>query len=105
GETMSWSSLKNTYLTFKNSFTNKYGEPWMFEEEFKYPYEDGDGLEMSNLANGRGQYWASFKTTQNEELGYVDLNLNASYGRGWLEIEFKDGYNMILKETEMVDAL
>lgn len=105
GETMSWSSLKNIYLTFKNSFTKKYGEPWMLEEKFKYPYEDGDGYEISSLANGRGQYWASFNTISNEELGYIDLTLCASYGMGWLSIDFKDGYNMILKDNEMSDAL
>lgn len=105
GDTRSWWSLKNTYHTYKEGFTKKYGAPWMCEENFEYPYEDGDGLELRNIEKGKATYYTSFHNIETTGLGYIDLVLNASHGEGWLSIDFKDGYNMLLNEEEMTNSL
>lgn len=104
-ESSSWSLIRNTYYTFKKRFESKYGESWMSEEKFEYPYEDGDGFELSCIERGKGSYYSSFNNTEKIGLGYIDIMINASYNQGWISIDFKDGQNMILNESEMSDSL
>lgn len=104
-ESSSWSLIRNSYYSFKNRFENKYGEPWMSEEKFEYPYEDGDGLELRSIERGKASYYSSFSNTEEIGIGYIDMIINASYNQGWISIDFKDGQNLILNESEMSDSL
>ncbi len=104
-ESRSWSLIRDTYHSFKNRFESKYGEPWMSEEKFEYPYEDGDGLELRSIERGKASYYSSFNNTEEIGLGYIDMTINASYGQGWISIDFKDGQNLLLNESEMSDTL
>ena len=104
-ETSSWSLIRNTYYSFKNRFESKYGEPWMSEEKFEYPYEDGDGLELRSIERGKASYYSSFNNTEEIGIGFIDMKINASYNQGWISIDFKDGQNLILNESEMSDSL
>lgn len=104
-ESRSWSILKNTYYKFKNLFNNKYGKPWKEEESFEYPYKDGDGLELSSIRDGKGTYYTSFNSTETMGLGFIDIHINASYLQGWISIDFTDGINMLLNESELSNDL
>jgi hypothetical protein len=56
----SWYSLKNEYLEFLDLLTKKYGEPKSKYDFFTNPYYEGDGYEMSAVANDKcnfASYW------------------------------------------------
>lgn len=44
----SWNILKAKYIYYKDIFTEKYGKS-AFYELFSYPYDEGDGFEMTAL--------------------------------------------------------
>lgn len=56
----SWYSLKAEYLEFLDLLTKKYGEPKSKYNSFSKPYYEGDGFEMSAVANDKcnfASYW------------------------------------------------
>lgn len=55
-----WNSLKSEYLEFLDLLTKKYGEPKSKYDFFTSPYYEGDGYEMSAVANDKcnfASYW------------------------------------------------
>ena len=53
-----WYDLKNCYNGMLDSYTDKYGEPKDDYKVFSSPYYDGDGYEMSAVANEKCIYAA-----------------------------------------------
>lgn len=107
GESKSWSIVKNTYFSFKNRFESKYGEPWASEEKFEYPYEDGCGYELTCFARNKATFTTSFNNTYEIGIGFIDISIMSStYGSsGWVAIDFRDGQNMLLNESELSSSL
>ena len=58
-ESSSWSSIKNKYEEYKSSLTEKYTKPQSIEE-FKDPYYEGDGYEMTALKTNKCTYISRF---------------------------------------------
>jgi len=81
-EKSSWYSLKNEYMSFKESYTKKYGKPKSYEF-FSSPYDEGDGyelqavrLEKCNYSSfyelGQGTIWLTIGSDENVEVHYED---------------------------------
>ena len=90
----SWSTLKSTYNDYKSSLTTKYGKGESIEY-FSYPYEAGDGYEMSALRLDKCTYITKFTTAKG------DIMLLIGYREeGNVVLYYMDKANGISKEAE-----
>jgi hypothetical protein len=76
-EENNWYNLKNTYQKFYDLFLKKYGEPSSSYSSFSYPYEEGDGYEMTAVAVEKCTYsafwnevWINISKFKQVELNY-----------------------------------
>jgi hypothetical protein len=67
-EDISWGTIKSKYEKFVNVFVEKYGEPVTSAERFISPYYEGDGYEMTGLANEKVEYFSIWMDVQNMNL-------------------------------------
>lgn len=90
----SWQALKDEYLSLKEAYTQKYGEPESYEL-FMSPYEEGDGNEMDAVYKGKCGY-ASFYTL---DKGNVVLGI---YNDGCVFVVYEDAitYKVCRDEVE-----
>ena len=90
----SWQALKGEYLSLKEAYTQKYGEPESYEF-FMSPYEEGDGNEMDAVCKGKCGY-ASFYTL---DKGNVVLGI---YNDGCVFVVYEDAitYKVCRDEVE-----
>ena len=59
-EYSSWYSIKSDFESLKSSFISKYGTPSGDYHFFSYPYEEGDGYEMTAIRADKCTYAAFF---------------------------------------------
>ncbi len=98
----SWSLLKQSYLTYKRLFTEKYGSMCLEEEEFRLPYEDGGGSELSAIKDGYGKYKTIFATND----GYISIEIcSIIYNQGQILITYQDKQNSDLLSAEQMSDL
>jgi len=98
----SWSLLKQSYLKYKQLFTEKYGSARLEEEKFRFPYEDGDGSELSAIKNGDGKYKTIFVTKN----GYISIEIcSILYSTGQILITYEDKQNSDLLSAEQMSDL
>lgn len=86
-EFYSWYSLKSKYENLKNSFENKYGIVDNDYHFFEYPYEDGDGYEMSAVKMDKCYYAAFWHLSY----GSICVNINKFSS---VRITYEDTKNM-----------
>lgn len=62
-----WENLYDDYSNIFEAFMNKYGEPDYIEAKFEYPFESGDGYEMTAVVSEKCKYYAAWiKKYQND---------------------------------------
>lgn len=91
-EKISWHSLKNEYESFKDLYTKKYGTPNAYEF-FSYPYEEGDGHELTALKLEKCTYSSYFMTNQ----GVVALHIDSQKN---IKVEYEDKINVDIWQAE-----
>lgn len=91
-ERISWRSLKNEYDGFKDLYTKKYGTPDSYEF-FDYPYEEGDGHELTALELEKCTYSSYFTTNQ----GLVQLIISSKKN---IRVAYEDKINGDIWESE-----
>ena len=75
-----WWGLKVDYNNFKDKLIKKYGKPKDCYEYFTTPYEEGDGYEITALANEHATYLSVFETENGEiELFITDDRVHIAY--------------------------
>lgn len=67
--TNSWHAIKGQYNNFAKIFSDKYGEPDSNLEDFLYPYEEGDGSEMTAIAIEKCIYASYWMSRDNASVG------------------------------------
>lgn len=83
-----WWNIKNEYGRFKAMFSKKYGQPASYEY-FSYPYEEGDGYELTAFSAGKASYVSFFET----EKGSITLRID-DFGDGTqLCVHYEDKQN------------
>lgn len=93
----SWSSLRKLYDTYKRRLTNKFGEPDSVTESFDEYYEEGSGLEIMGIENGKNVFYCEFLTKE----GVISINIEAYDGVGSVIVRFFDKINYLLNEQEI----
>ena len=93
----SWSSLKSSYLEYKELYTQKYGKPESSFEFFKDPYYEGDGYELQALRNEKCHYFTMYEL----EGGVVAVQLMSS---GCLQLGYEDNINGVLRNAEKTSS-
>lgn len=75
-----WESLKNEYLKYKDFLTSKY-DFLNCIEEFEYPYEEGDGYEVTAVSLDKCSYMSYFHTDNGTIMLKIsnDMTLNIAY--------------------------
>lgn len=68
----SWYEIKNEYREMKALLNEKYGTPDNEYEFFKSPYYEGDGYELSAIANDKG-YYSTFWFNRNNTSIAVEI--------------------------------
>ena len=96
-EQISWRSLKNEYDSFKDLYTKKYGNPNAYEF-FDYPYEEGDGHELTALELEKCTYSSYFTTNQ----GVVVLKIDSQKN---IKVEYEDKINCDIWEAEKEQSI
>jgi hypothetical protein len=91
-ERVSWSSLKSDYSSFKESYTEKYGVPQVYEY-FTSPYYEGDGYELQALKLEKCTYASIFKTS----LGGILLEITDDK---CVQVSYEDAINVEIKSKE-----
>jgi hypothetical protein len=71
-----WYSLKSTYIKFYELFLKKYGEPTSSYSSFSSPYEEGDGYEMTAVAEEKCNYTAFWDLVYMSISKYNQLEIN-----------------------------
>lgn len=88
-----WQTIKNAYNSLVSQYITKYGTPYNVEESFDYPYEEGDGHEMTALKLNKCNYLTTFKIDNGNII--IKLTEDAS-----IEIIYRDSENTTLGEIE-----
>lgn len=96
-EQISWRSLKSEYNTFKDLYTKKYGAPNDYEF-FDYPYEEGDGHELTALELEKCTYSSYFTTHQ----GFVVLDISTQKN---IKVSYEDKINCEIWEAEKEESI
>lgn len=96
-EQISWRSLKNEYEGFKDLYTKKYGDPNDIEF-FDYPYEEGDGHELTALEMELCTYSSYFTTNQ----GTVVLSISSQKN---VKVDYEDKINSEVWEAEKEESI
>lgn len=91
-EKTSWYSLKNEYLSFKESYTAKYGSPTSYEY-FRSPYEEGDGYELTALSVDKCSYISFYEIPE----GFISLEINKDK---CVQVTYEDAINTAIKNRE-----
>ena len=91
-EKSSWYSLKSEYLTFKESYTSKYGKPSSYEY-FRDPYDEGDGYEMQAVRLEKCTYRSFFKLS----MGDVCLEISDDE---CVQVHYQDKINSAILDKE-----
>ncbi len=89
---VSWDSLKGEYKNFKESYTEKYGEPKSYEF-FKDPYYEGDGYELQALRLEKCRYVSFFDTP----VGGIILEIGSTES---VLVQYEDAINVSIKNEE-----
>lgn len=88
----SWYSLRSDYITFKDALSKKYIKPIKQLETFEYPFELGDGHEITAVKADKCSYISQFKIFTGDI--YVAIS---KFCR--LTITYDDYLNMKIYET------
>ena len=96
-ERTTWSALKSEYNTFKESYTNKYGQPESFEY-FSKPYYEGDDYELQALRLKKCTYSSYYNTP----LGYISLQIHKDQ---YIRVTYEDAINVKIKNDEKENAI
>lgn len=88
-----WQTIKNAYKNMVEQYITKYGTPYDVDESFDYPYEEGDGHEMTALRLNKCNYRTTFKLDKGSIV--IKLTEKAS-----IQIIYRDSENAMLGETE-----
>lgn len=91
-ERSSWYSLKDDYISFKESYTKKYGKPRAYEF-FSSPYDEGDGYELQAVRLEKCTY-SSYYTI---EEGSICLTIGSDEN---VEVHYEDKITSEIKERE-----
>ncbi len=101
-EQNSWYSLKSRYNDFKNSLTQKYGDPENDYHFFSSPYYEGDGFEFQALRKDKCSYAAFFDT----QTGYISIEIESKeYDSGRVSIAYEDKANTKLKKEDQQQSI
>ena len=71
-----WYDLKLTYTKFYDFFLKKYGEPNSSYSSFSSPYEEGDGYEMTAVAEEKCNYTAFWDLVYMSISKYNQIEIN-----------------------------
>ena len=91
-EKTSWYALKNEYLSYKESYTEKYGTPTSYEY-FRSPYEEGDGYELTALGVDKCSYISFYEIPE----GFISLEINKDK---CVQVTYEDAINTATKRRE-----
>jgi outer membrane protein assembly factor BamA len=91
-EKTSWYSLKSEYESFKESYTEKYGNPESYEF-FSNPYYEGDGYELQALTSEKCRFVSYYQTDK----GYITVEVHRSQ---CLLVSYEDAINVTIKIQE-----
>lgn len=97
-----WASLENDYENIKNGLTIKYGKPTTVKEEFRTPYEEGDGDAYTAFKGGYVDWWSSFSI----KTGTINLYIREqTYPTMTVIINYCDKLNYEKSLQELADEL
>lgn len=68
-EYKTWHGLKGSFTDHYNLLVSKYGEPKVSLTDFDYPYEEGDGYEISAVKLEKCRYAAYWESINNTNIG------------------------------------
>jgi hypothetical protein len=91
-EQESWYMLKKEYFQYKQILVDKYGKPDEYEY-FEYPYQDGDGEELTALHNNKCSFQSFFKTDK----GYITITIKST---DYILLDFEDNIGAELATNE-----
>ena len=96
-EKNSWYLIKNDYNELVESYTKKYGKPKDHREFFSYPYEDGDGYEMTAISTKKCHYITMYET----DVATIDISIEKGYkGGAYIRVSYEDKINTDLRTNE-----
>lgn len=95
-----WNEFKNKFDELEKQLYLKYKVKPQSVKEFSYPYEEGDGYEMSAIRNDKIEYSSFFKL----ENGYILLKICNYEGIPMLRLSYLDdiGYNLYTQEESQL---
>lgn len=91
-EQESWYMLKKEYFQYKQILVDKYGKPDEYEY-FEYPYQDGDGEELTALHNNKCSFQSFFKTDK----GYITITIKST---DYILLDYEDNIGAELATNE-----
>lgn len=97
-EYTNWASIKHDFNDMKSLYTRKYGEPALDRHYFSFPYELGDGFEMTALKMDKCTYYTSYEL----ENGYISINMTSDCK---IMIVYEDKQNAEINERESENAI
>lgn len=94
----SWSSMVADFNDLKKLYTRKYGEPQRDVQFFEYPYELGDGFEMSALEDDKCLYATLYEL----KTGDIGIRLISTCQ---IMISYEDDINTGINKAESENAI
>lgn len=88
-----WQTIKNDYNRIVEQYITKYGTPYNVDESFDYPYEEGDGHEMTAIKLNKCNYRTTFKLPK----GNIVIRLT---DEATIQIIYRDNENATQDEIE-----
>lgn len=98
-----WSSIKRAYDELVDIYTEKYGAPILDQKEFKSPWREGDGHELTALRSDRCVYGTMFAYTKDGvDIGYVEIRMTTHCQ---IMIGYQDSINSALLTKERANEI
>lgn len=102
--TGTWADLKSQYIDMKRLLSEKYGDPVEIEY-FKEADIEGSGRELEELKAGRGVYQSTFLPHGLLDEGMIVLSIQGSFLPPCVGLNYVDGKNSKLFESERQEDL
>ncbi len=102
-----WQLLKSEYTSLKKTLDSKYSLI-QSNNKFSYPFSEGDGFEMTALADNKCNYSSAYKCvdpSSGQTLGNIFLSIVKFSNEGCVTISYFDHANNILDNAEKEQIL
>ena len=93
-----WDSITFDFNSIKDLYNRKYGKPTREFKNFKYPYELGDGFEMTALKMDHCSYYILYEL----ESGYISINMTSECT---ILIVYEDKQNSDIYKQETEESI